>query len=175
MRADVPSDARSLFLTACRPPLPHSPTLLPPTPLPPLSLLPLSRSIGLPLNPYHVKVVPHAKAVNKLHFTLGLGGVMRTCTGEEPEFTPLEVWKRECYVFESLIEIPVFSRYKWWKNFKVWKQNVRYSKFVKNRESFQRQSVLMNPIMYVTLLRLRDQAQPTTSQKYSLLYKVQCM
>ena len=94
---------------------------------------------------------------------------MRTCPGEEPEFTPLEVWKRECYVFESLIEIPVFSRDKWWKNFRVWKTNVRYSKFVKNRESFQRQSVLMNPVMYVTLLRLRDQAQLTTSQTYALL------
>ena len=111
----------------------------------------------MPLNPYHVKVVPHAKTVNKLHFTLSLGGVTRTRPGEDADFTPLEVWKRECYIFESLIEIPLFSRYKWWKNFKVWKENVRYTKFVKNRESFRRQSVLMNPIMYATLLKLRDQ------------------
>lgn len=121
-------------------------------------MIPYHRSKALPLNPYHLKVIAHAKIpAGKTYYTLSLGGVTTTRPGEEPELTHLEVWKRECFIFESLVGIPIFSQYKWWKNFKVWKENVKYSKFVKNRESFRKQSVLMNPIMFKTLLKLRDQ------------------
>ena len=131
------------------------------------------RDRGLPLNPYHVKVVPHAKvssafgSAKTVYYTLSLGGVTTNRPGEAPEFTQLELWKRECYIFDSLLELDIFCRYKWWKNFKVWKENIKYQKFAKNRESFRRQSVLMNPIMYTTLLNLRDQ---TTELENSLLF-----
>ena len=120
---------------------------------------------ALPLNPYHLQVVPHAvvaykeggvtKTRNLVYFTLSLAGVTTHRPGEGPHFTPLEVWKRECYIFESLIDLPIFRLYKWWKSFKAWKQNVKFSKFAMNRESFRQKSLLMNPVMYSTLLQVR--------------------
>ena len=125
-------------------------------------MLPYRRAAGLPLNPYHLKVVPRTRVAGnpkapfrKVYYTLSIGGVTSNRAGEEPEFTPLEEWKRECFVFEHLLAIPIFSRYKWWKPFKRWKEHVSFARFSRNRERFRRLSVLMNPVTQRTLLALR--------------------
>ena len=125
-------------------------------------MLPYRRAAGLPLSPYHLKVVPRTRVAGnpkapfrKVYYTLSIGGVTSNRAGEEPEFTPLEEWKRECFVFEHLLAIPIFSRYKWWKPFKRWKEHVSFARFSRNRERFRRLSVLMNPVTQRTLLALR--------------------
>lgn len=58
-------------------------------------MIPYRKDVWTPLNPYHLKVVPHGKCKKRsLYYTLSLHGVTRTEEGAT-EFTSLEEWKRE--------------------------------------------------------------------------------
>jgi len=83
-------------------------------------LLPCRRNGSAPLNPYHVRVVPHSEAHGKAHLTLSLRGVTHaSAAGRVVEFTPLERWKREARLFGCVARIPIFATYARWKPFKV--------------------------------------------------------
>ena len=51
-------------------------------------------------------------------FTLSSFGVTHFLRGK-PEFTELEQWKRERHLFDSILRIHVFKKYRVWKSYKV--------------------------------------------------------
>ncbi len=51
-------------------------------------------------------------------FTLSSFGVTHFLN-EKPEFTELEQWKREHFLFNNIIKIHVFKKYRVWKSYKV--------------------------------------------------------
>jgi dynein heavy chain len=57
-------------------------------------------------------------------------GVSHFINGK-PEFAELEQWKREHYLFNAIVKIPVFRQYRTWKTYKVWRDSVRYGKMVR--------------------------------------------
>ena len=63
----------------------------------------------MPINPYHLEIVPHAEIDEANFFTLSSFGVTHFVNGK-PEFAELEQWKREHYLFNAIVKIPVFRQ-----------------------------------------------------------------
>eukprot|EP00960_Hanusia_phi_P070417 767305-Hanusia_phi.AAC.13 len=108
-----------------------------------------------PLNPYHLEIVPHNQIPKGDFFTLSSFGVTRFVNGK-PDFTELEQWKREHFLFNAILKIPVFKRYRIWKSYKVWRDSVRYGKMRSSAKALNKNLFILNPTFREALLRIRD-------------------
>uniref|UniRef100_A0A7S4P4P5 Dynein heavy chain linker domain-containing protein n=1 Tax=Guillardia theta TaxID=55529 RepID=A0A7S4P4P5_GUITH len=108
-----------------------------------------------PLNPYHLEIVPHNQIPKSDFFTLSSFGVTHFVNGK-PEFTELEQWKREHFLFNAILKIPVFKRYRIWKSYKVWRDSVRYGKMRSSAKALTKNLFFLNPTFREALLRIRD-------------------
>ena len=107
-----------------------------------------------PLNPYHLEIVPHSDIDESNFYTLSSFGVTYFMNGK-PEFTELEQWKREHYLFNAIIKIPVFKKYRVWKSYKVWRDSVRYGKMRKCAKLLNKNLFWMNPTFQEALFKIR--------------------
>jgi hypothetical protein len=80
-----------------------------------------------PTNPYHLKVVPHAQVDEDHFFTLSASGVTQFDKGKA-DFTQLDQWQREYYLFNEILQIKCFKSYLYWKIWKCWRKFVRNTK-----------------------------------------------
>jgi hypothetical protein len=107
-------------------------------------------------NAYDLCVVGHDGINLKDYYTFSRAGVTHFVgKGGDSEFTSLEQWEREYRLFGQLYSIPFFSKYRTWKSFTVWKKGVRRDKADTAAKSLKGGLFMMNPILRVSLLRLR--------------------
>ena len=76
-------------------------------------------------NPYNLRIVPWENVDRADYRTISAKGVSHFREGEEMDFTPLTVWKREFFNYHHLIKIQLFAKFKIWKAFSTWRKNVR--------------------------------------------------
>ena len=76
-------------------------------------------------NPYNLRVTVHSKVNKSDYSTLSLHGVTRMIAGREPEFTDLEQWVCDLSHFNQLVKISTFAKFRTWKAFSTWRENVR--------------------------------------------------
>ena len=76
-------------------------------------------------NPYNLRVTVHSKVNKSDYSTLSLHGVTRMIAGREPEFTNLEQWVCDLSHFNQLVKISTFAKFRTWKAFSTWRENVR--------------------------------------------------
>ncbi|KAM8945402.1 dynein axonemal heavy chain 14 [Pelodytes ibericus] len=95
----------------------------------------LPRDVDLPsarYNPYDLQVVPAAKALRSdLYWIVSASQVCKICvmSGAEIMHTdPLAVWLHERALYYAIKDLKVFSRFRLWKAFTVWKINVNRMK-----------------------------------------------
>jgi hypothetical protein len=117
-----------------------------------------------PLNPYHLEIVPHHDIDEKNFFTLSSFGVTHLLNGT-PEFTELEQWKREHYLFNAISKIPVFRMFRVWKSYKVWRDSVRYGKMRKCGKALQKNLFWMDPTFQTALLEIRGMCMELKTHK----------
>ncbi len=67
---------------------------------------------------WHQYGFQHSDIDKSNFFTLSSFGVTHFLN-EKPEFTELEQWKREHFLFNNIIKIHVFKKYRVWKSYKV--------------------------------------------------------
>jgi dynein heavy chain len=67
------------------------------------------------------------------HFTMSPMGIVHVCPGEVSECTALSAWMRQGMMFKILRNIPFYKFYLHRKCFTVWKENVRFLFFAKQR------------------------------------------
>ena len=108
-----------------------------------------------PKNPYHLEIVQHTDIDESNFFTLSSFGVTHLVNGR-PEFTELEQWKREHYLFNAIIKIPVFQQFRTWKSYKVWRDSVRYGKMKKAAKALEKKLFWMNPTFQKALNEIRS-------------------
>ncbi|KAJ3083598.1 Dynein heavy chain 6, axonemal, partial [Rhizoclosmatium hyalinum] len=80
-------------------------------------------------NPYNLQFTDYG-SLNKAagYYTMSIEGVTNITEKGTSSFTPLQQWIRERHLFNSLLQIPFFKRYRLWKSFVSWKRNVLRSK-----------------------------------------------
>jgi dynein heavy chain, axonemal len=84
-------------------------------------------------SPYELKVTQlHDPMVE--HYTMSSAGIVHVCPGEPSECIPLSAWMRQGMMFKILRNIPFYKTYLHRKAFSVWRDNVRYLLFSKQRK-----------------------------------------
>lgn len=79
------------------------------------------------------------------YYTVSTHAVMHYY-GSEVDCLPLERWEQEYQYHRKLLRIPVFSLFRKWKAFSVWRTNVRYKKISKCRRSLQEHLFILNEV-----------------------------
>eukprot|EP01052_Picozoa_sp_SAG31_P002974 SAG31_NODE_109_length_24587_cov_111.480848_5_plen_455_part_00 len=107
-----------------------------------------------PANPYHLKVVPHSAINEDSFFTVSSSGVTLFERGKA-EFTQLDQWQREYYLFNEMLQIRCFKTYRFWKTWKVWKKYVRSIKVAHSTKTLEKHLFTLNDVFQKAILRVR--------------------
>lgn len=105
---------------------------------------------------YNLKVCDHQRANRQDHCTISLKGITRMKEGSETEFIPLDRWLIECAVFNKLIKIPLFAKFRIWKAFVVWRHHTRSEKMFTVKTILNDQLFIVNPALRPALLNVRE-------------------
>lgn len=84
-------------------------------------------------SPYELKVTSLPDPSVE-HYTMSSAGIVHVCPGQPSECTPLSNWMRQGMMFKILRNIPFYKYYLHRKAFTVWKDNVRFQLFTKQRK-----------------------------------------
>jgi dynein heavy chain len=84
-------------------------------------------------SPYDLKVT-NLPDPNMEHYTMSSAGIVHVCPGQPSECTPLSAWVRQGMMFKILRNIPFYKFYLHRKAFTIWKENIRFLLFTKQRK-----------------------------------------
>ncbi|XP_075057079.1 dynein axonemal heavy chain 14 [Mixophyes fleayi] len=111
-------------------------------------------------DPYDLQVVPASTAVHcDLYWTVSASKVAKIymVTGAEiMETVPLTDWLYEREKYYAIKDIPIFSQFRLWKAFRVWKTNIHKSKTNKSKQILLQQLFLADELFQGCLLHLQS-------------------
>ena len=85
--------------------------------------------------PYDLMVMtPYDEQHVHDYYTMSAAGIVHVCPGQPSECTPLSNWLRQSMMFNILRNIPFYKYYLHRKAFTIWKDNVRFLLFTKQRK-----------------------------------------
>ena len=109
---------------------------------------------GMDRTAYDLETCEHWETDPNDYYTMSKAGITHF-VGNDSEFTSLEQWEREYSLFTLIRNIPFFAKYRSWKNFTVWKKNVRAEASGKCSAMLDSGLFFLNPTLRVSLMRLR--------------------
>ena len=99
-------------------------------------------------------MVPHSAVNEESFFTVSSSGVTKFDSGKA-EFTQLDQWQREYYLFNEILQIKCFKTYRFWKTWKIWKKFVRTTKVAASSKVLQKHLFTLNDVFQKAILRIR--------------------
>ncbi|KAH9106046.1 hypothetical protein AeMF1_018228 [Aphanomyces euteiches] len=109
-------------------------------------------------NPYKLVVVDHAAIDPENYYMMSRAGLLHfsgSSKSTAPEFTYLETFEREHYLYSLVREIKFFQQYRLWKQFRQWRQAVRGAKRAHATQHLVQHLFFLRPTLYQALFRLR--------------------
>uniref|UniRef100_A0A8C5LU47 Dynein axonemal heavy chain 6 n=1 Tax=Leptobrachium leishanense TaxID=445787 RepID=A0A8C5LU47_9ANUR len=106
-------------------------------------------------DPYNLRIVSYQHLNKNDFYTISERGVTYTCDGEVI-FMDLERWKQEYIYHQSLKKIPTFAQFRKWKNFTVWRKNVRAKKIRECRKALQENLFIVNAFLRPAILNIQE-------------------
>ncbi|XP_074141707.1 dynein axonemal heavy chain 6 isoform X2 [Sminthopsis crassicaudata] len=131
-----------------------------------LYMIPAVPTSSIEYNPYNLRVVSYENIIKNDYYTISQRAVTHTCNGEV-EFIELNRWEQEYLYHQELTKIPIFSRFRKWKAFTVWRKNVRSKKTSGCRKALQDNLFIVNDFLRPALLRIKQMC-------YDLSFMVLC-
>ena len=113
-------------------------------------------------NPYDLVVVEHKDTDPSNYFTMAKEGVTHVQQGEA-DFLPLDCWVREHDVFNKILSIPFFSKYRRWKTFYTWRNHVRRTRIMQYKEFLEENLFILNTDLSPPQLEVRRICQELQS------------
>jgi dynein heavy chain len=105
-------------------------------------------------NSYNLEPALPADVDSSEYFTISQTGVTHV-VGEHSDFVTLEQFEHEYVMFDKIMGLEFFQRYKKWKNFTFWKKNVRRHKMDLAQKSLNESSFILSPEFRTPLLKIR--------------------
>ncbi|ELK30056.1 Dynein heavy chain 6, axonemal [Myotis davidii] len=102
------------------------------------------------------RVVNYDNINKKDYYTISDKAVTRVHNDEDIEYIEINRWIQEYLYHRELIKIPIFSLFRKWKAFHVWKKNVHSKKINGCRESLQENLFIVNYFLRPALLKIND-------------------
>jgi len=100
------------------------------------------KATGDVYRPYDLVVVPRKKVNPHEYFTISTTGVVHMHPPQPSEFISLAQWMHEAAMYNVLRSIRFFKHYLHAKMFRLWRSNVRYRIFMKQRASLSKKLFL---------------------------------
>lgn len=122
---------------------------------PPGNFLYLCPRDGAERTAYDLRVADHHETDPNYYYTMSRAGITHFRVNAESEFTPLDQWEREYFLFHRIRRVPFFLQYRSWKAFTVWRLRVSKSRAHRAGASLRANLFLFNPALNDALLRLR--------------------
>lgn len=105
-------------------------------------------------NPYDLDIVPHSQIDKRNFYTMSALGVTHYVL-DQAEFTPLDQWEREYFLYNQIAQLSVFRNFRKWKGFTIMKQAVRMKKLRSSREQLERGLFVLDPMFRGPMLQVR--------------------
>ncbi|XP_074052253.1 dynein axonemal heavy chain 6 isoform X2 [Macrotis lagotis] len=131
-----------------------------------LYMIPAVPTSSIDYNPYNLRVVSYDNVNKNDYYTISQKAVTHTYN-DEVEFIELTRWEKEYLYHRELTKIPIFSRFRKWKAFSVWRKNVRSKKINGCRRALQDNLFIVNNFLRPALLRMQNMC-------YDLSFMVLC-
>ncbi|XP_006900461.1 PREDICTED: dynein heavy chain 6, axonemal [Elephantulus edwardii] len=104
---------------------------------------------------YNLKIVSYENLNKNDYYTISPKAVTHISSGEV-EYIELERWEQEYLYHQKLTKIPIFSLFRKWKAFYVWKKNVRSKKITACRDSLKINLFIVNEYLRPALLKINE-------------------
>ena len=118
--------------------------------------------------PYDLVVIEESQNPVGEHFTMSSAGIVHICPGEQSECIPLANWMRQSMMFNILRNIPFYKYYLHCKAFTIWRDNVRFQLFTKQRKKVVEKLFLARNSTCAPFLEVKKQL--LVVQKVQLLH-----
>ncbi|KAF6103026.1 dynein axonemal heavy chain 6 [Phyllostomus discolor] len=120
-----------------------------------LYMIPAVPRSSIEYDTYNLKVVNYENINKNDYYTISKKAVTHIYN-DDIEFIEIERWKQEYLYHRELGRIPLFSLFRKWKAFNVWKKNVRSKKISGSRESLQKNLFIVNRYLRPALLKINE-------------------
>uniref|UniRef100_I3MYF0 Dynein axonemal heavy chain 6 n=1 Tax=Ictidomys tridecemlineatus TaxID=43179 RepID=I3MYF0_ICTTR len=120
-----------------------------------LYMIPAVPKSSIEYNTYNLKVVAYENINKNDYYTISQKAVTHIYN-DEIEFIEIDRWEQEYLYHRELIKIPIFSLFRKWKAFSVWRKNVRSMKINECRKSLQKDLFIVHPYLRPALLKINE-------------------
>ncbi|XP_012629713.3 dynein axonemal heavy chain 6 [Microcebus murinus] len=120
-----------------------------------LYMIPAVPRSSIEYDTYNLKVVNYENINKNDYYTISKKAVTHICD-DDIEYIEIDRWEQEYLYHRELTKIPIFSLFRKWKAFSVWKKNVRSKKITSCRKSLQKNLFIVNPYLRPALLKIND-------------------
>uniref|UniRef100_A0A8C4FET8 Dynein axonemal heavy chain 6 n=1 Tax=Catagonus wagneri TaxID=51154 RepID=A0A8C4FET8_9CETA len=104
---------------------------------------------------YNLKVVNYESINKNDYYTISKKAITHIYN-DDIEFIEIDRWEQEYLYHRELTKIPIFSLFRKWKAFNVWKKNVRSKKISGCRKSLQKNLFIVNRYLRPALLKINE-------------------
>lgn len=118
-------------------------------------------------NPYSLSKVPFAE-IDPEYFTMSANGVTRIQPDGDTEHVSLDLWAKESSIFLSIRKLQMFSKYYFWKPFRIWRNFVMKQRFETIRTTITQYPMFHNPRFFQSTVQLLRTTCNAIINKYLL-------
>ncbi|XP_053520536.1 dynein axonemal heavy chain 6 [Artibeus jamaicensis] len=118
-----------------------------------LYMIPAVPRSSIEYDTYNLKVVNYENINKNDYYTISKKAVTHIYN-DDIEFIEIDRWEQEYLYHRELSRIPLFSLFRKWKAFNVWKKNVRSKKISGSRKSLQKNLFIVNRYLRPALLKI---------------------
>nr|XP_004029568.4 dynein axonemal heavy chain 6 [Gorilla gorilla gorilla]XP_055234907.1 dynein axonemal heavy chain 6 [Gorilla gorilla gorilla] len=120
-----------------------------------LYMIPAVPRSSIEYDTYNLKVVSYENINKNDYYTISQRAVTHI-HNEDIEFIEIDRWEQEYLYHRELTKIPIFSLFRKWKAFSVWRKNVRSKKITGCQKSLQKNLFIVNPHLRPALLKIKE-------------------
>ncbi|XP_064233926.1 dynein axonemal heavy chain 6 isoform X3 [Aotus nancymaae] len=120
-----------------------------------LYMIPAVSRSSIEYDAYNLKVVSYENINKNDYYTISQKGVTHFYN-DDIEFIEIDRWEQEYLYHRELTKIPIFSLFRKWKAFSVWRKNVRSKKITGCQKSLQENLFIVNPHLQPALLKINE-------------------
>uniref|UniRef100_A0A8D0TJA1 AAA+ ATPase domain-containing protein n=1 Tax=Sus scrofa TaxID=9823 RepID=A0A8D0TJA1_PIG len=120
-----------------------------------LYMIPAVPRSSIEYDTYNLKVVNYENINKNDYYTISKKAITHIYN-DDIEFIEIDRWEQEYLYHRELTKIPIFSLFRKWKAFNVWKKNVRSKKISGCRKSLQKNLFIVNHYLRPALLKINE-------------------
>nr|XP_035128016.2 dynein axonemal heavy chain 6 isoform X3 [Callithrix jacchus] len=120
-----------------------------------LYMIPAVSRSSIEYDTYNLKVVSYENINKNDYYTISQMAVTHIYN-DDIEFIEIDRWEQEYLYHRELTKIPIFSLFRKWKAFSVWRKNVHSKKITGCRKSLQKNLFIVNPHLRPALLKINE-------------------